>query len=88
MEIELTSRAKQDLAYWKKIGNEQILKKVRELIASIVENPYQGIGNPEALKHHLSGKWSRRITQKDRLVYQVAEGKIYIFSLKDHYDKL
>ncbi|RYE36589.1 MAG: Txe/YoeB family addiction module toxin [Sphingobacteriaceae bacterium] len=88
MEIELTSRAKQDLAYWKKIGNEQILRKIRELIASIVENPYQGIGNPEALKYHLSGKWSRRITQKDRLVYEISKDTLYIFSLKGHYENL
>jgi toxin YoeB len=58
------------------------------LIASIIENPYYGIGNPESLKHNLSGKWSRRITHKDRLVYEISEDKIYVFSLKGHYENL
>ncbi len=88
MEIELTSRATQDLDFWKKTGNQKILKRIRELTASALDNPYQGIGKPEALKYHLSGKWSRRITEKDRFVYEVKENALYVLSLKGHYDKL
>lgn len=88
MEIEFTVRARQDLNFWKKTGNQKILKRIRELIAAILENQYQGIGKPEALKHQLSGKWSRRITQTDRLVYQIIEDKLYIYSLKGHYENL
>ncbi len=88
MEVELTVRATHDLNFWKKTGNEKVLKRIRELTASILENPYQGIGKPEALKHQLSGKWSRRITQNDRIVYEVRNDILYISSLKGHYDKL
>lgn len=85
MEIELTVQAKNDLAYWNKTGNKVILKKVRTLLEDILNTPFAGIGKPEALKHNLSGKWSRRITQSDRLIYEVIGETIYVFSLKGHY---
>lgn len=86
MEIEFTVRAKEDLAYWKKTGNKTVLKKIRALIENIEQDPFSGIGKPEALKHDLSGKWSRRITRADRLVYNIIEETIYIYSVKGHYD--
>jgi toxin YoeB len=55
------------------------------LLENIIETPYSGIGKPEPLKHELSGKWSRRITHSDRLVYQVDNYKLYVFSLRGHY---
>lgn len=85
MEIELTSDAKADLAYWKNVKNEQILQRIKQLINSISETPFQGIGKPEALKHNLSGKWSRRIDKENRIVYQIKNKIIYIHSLKGHY---
>ncbi len=87
MEIGFTVRAKQDLEFWKKTNNENVLKRIRELTAAILENRYQGIGKPEALKYKLSGKWSRRINQSDRLIYEIREDVLYILSLKGHYDK-
>lgn len=53
------------------------------------ENPYLGIGNPEALKHELAGFWSRRINQKYRLIYRVREDVVTVFviSATGHYDK-
>lgn len=56
MEIELTVRAKEDLEYWKKAGNQRVLKRIRELSMSILDNPFTGIGKPEPLKHQFSGK--------------------------------
>ena len=88
MEIELTVKATKDLDFWKKTGNQQVLKRIRELTAATLENPFYGIGKPEALKHQLSGKWSRRITQTDRLVYEIREDVLYILSMKGHYDKV
>ena len=41
-----------------------------------MENPYAGIGKPEALKYNLAPKWSRRITKGDRYVYIVQDGKL------------
>jgi toxin YoeB len=58
----------------------------RDLIESIQETPFEGIGKPEPLKFELSGKWSRRINQSHRLVYTVTDSTIYINSLAGHYD--
>ncbi len=85
MQIELTIRASEDLAYWKKTGNKAILKKIRTLLENIIETPFSGIGKPELLKHELSGKWSRRITQSDRIIYQIIGDTVFIYSLKGHY---
>ena len=70
MEIIFSERAIQELEYWKKIGEITILKKIKQLLESIQITPFEGIGKPEALKHSLSGFWSRRITQQHRLVYR------------------
>ena len=49
------------IEYWKKTGTPSELRKIQSLIQSIEQTPFQGIGKPEALKHELSGQWSRRI---------------------------
>jgi len=85
MEIELTTRAQEDLEYWSRAGNALVLKKIRTLLENILETPFSGIGKPELLKHELSGKWSRRITQSDRIIYQVIGNTVYVYSLKGHY---
>jgi toxin YoeB len=63
MELEFTITADRDLKYWKKINDEAFLKRIRALLESILENPYSGIGNPEKLKHELTGKMSRKINK-------------------------
>lgn len=87
MEIDFTDNAKSDLAFWIKSGNKSIQKKINELINSIGQTPYSGVGKPEALKHRLSGLWSRRINQEHRLVYEIDDEAdlILIHSLKGHY---
>jgi|SaaInl8_135m_RNA_FD_contig_123_17492_length_570_multi_15_in_0_out_1_1 toxin YoeB len=50
-------------------------------------DPTAGIGKPEPLKHNLSGLWSRRISQKDRLVYKYDSEYIYVFAIGGHYDQ-
>ena len=85
MEIEFSDRALQDRDYWKKSGNITVQKKIVRLIENIKQSPFEGIGKPEPLKHELSGKWSRRITQKDRLVYEITGDTIRIYSLRGHY---
>ena len=55
MEIKLTGAAKRDLATWKKSGNVKALKRIRQLLASIIETPFEGIGKPEPLKYQMSG---------------------------------
>lgn len=61
MEIIFPNKAKKDLEFWSKSGNKSILKKISELLRAIEENPYEGIGKPEPLKHNLPGVWLRRI---------------------------
>ncbi len=85
MEIVLLPDADDDLAFWVKSGNKPILKKISELIRSIQESPFHGLGKPEGLKHNLSGLWSRRINQEHRLIYEMEGEKILIHSLKGHY---
>ncbi|RYY06118.1 MAG: Txe/YoeB family addiction module toxin [Sphingobacteriaceae bacterium] len=89
MEIVYSSRAIKDLEFWNKSGNKQIQKKIFELISDIIKHPFEGIGKPEALKYELSGKWSRRINNEHRLIYEILpDNKISILSilsLKGHY---
>ncbi|WP_396168623.1 Txe/YoeB family addiction module toxin [Flavobacterium sp.] len=70
-----------------KSGNKSIQKKINLLLFSIQETPYSGIGKPEALKHRLSGLWSRRIDKEHRLVYEIDEelNTIIVHSLRGHY---
>lgn len=85
MEIILTIQAEEDLNFWKRTNNELILKKIRALLDNILKTPYSGIGKPEPLKYELTGKWARRITKSDRLIYQIVDNKLYVYSLKGHY---
>ncbi len=86
-QVKFTKNALKDLKYWKKIKNEAVLKRIRELIESIKETPYTGIGNPEPLKHELTGSYSRRINREHRLVYRVYDNFIEVSSLRFHYNK-
>lgn len=87
MEVAYLEKAIEDINFWRKSGNKNIQKKIAQLIESVKETPYEGIGKPEALKHLMSGKWSRRITQEHRLIYEVDQDKIFVYSLRGHYDK-
>ncbi|MDS1345643.1 Txe/YoeB family addiction module toxin [Planktothrix agardhii] len=67
------------------IEDKKIYTKIVTLIKDIQRDPFSGLGKPEALKHDLSGLWSRRITQEHRLVYNVTDEEIVIVSCKFHY---
>lgn len=86
MEIIYLSQAEEDLDYWIKTGNKAILKKIAQLTRAIIEHPYKGIGKPEALKYNLAPKWSRRITKEHRYIYLIEDRKLYVYSLKGHYE--
>ena len=64
-------------------------KALRNIIKEMVrsENPAIGTGRPEQLKHGLSGLWSRRFSQKDRLLYRFDDHTIHIFAIGGHYDQ-
>jgi toxin YoeB len=65
--------------------HKALCKVLKELLRS--KDPTRGIGKPEALKHNLSGFWSRRISHKDRLIYKFDDHAIYIFAIGGHYDQ-
>ena len=62
------------------------LKRINALIKGARHDPFNGIGKPESLKHDLSGLWSRRINDTDRLTYKVMEDMIIILACKGHYN--
>ncbi|HOK85467.1 Txe/YoeB family addiction module toxin [Tenuifilum sp.] len=67
--------------------DKKMLKKINELIKEIQKHPYEGIGKLEPLKYDLAGLWSRRIDREHRLVYQVIDQEILIYSCRYHYDR-
>jgi len=85
--VEITPDAKNDLKGHFKSGNNGIIKKIEKILLQLSETPYEGEGRPEQLKHDFSGYWSRRISQKDRMVYRVEETVVTVFvvSAMGHY---
>ena len=80
-----SENAWQDFMAWVR-EDRKIARRINELLTDIERNGHEGIGKPEALRHDLSGYWSRRITQKDRLIYTFHEKNIYIAACKGHYE--
>lgn len=70
---------------WWQAQDRKTLKRINMLIKDIARNGNEGIGKPEALKHGLSGYWSRRITDEHRLVYQLVGDEIRIAACRYHY---
>lgn len=85
MEIIFSDNAADDLSYWKQTKNEKILKRIKQLIIAIQNEPFKGIGKPEPLKHSLSGMWSRRINREHRLIYELQGNSVIVHALKEHY---
>jgi toxin YoeB len=77
--IELEDIARKDLKSHYKSGNRSTIKKIEKILLELTENPFVGEGRPEELKHNLKGYWSRRINQKDRIVYRVEEEIVTVF---------
>ncbi|MBU0473493.1 MAG: Txe/YoeB family addiction module toxin [Bacteroidetes bacterium] len=66
-----------------KILHKNLCKIIQEMQRN---NPSDGLGKPEQLKYNLNGFWSKRISQKDRLIYKFDDNNIYIFAIGGHYD--
>ncbi len=87
--IEILSWTKEswaDYTYWKR-QDRKTLKRVNKLIEDTKRSPFKGIGKPEPLKGNLSGFWSRRIDESNRLVYAVDNNQLTIISCRYHYEK-
>ncbi|MBC8494113.1 MAG: Txe/YoeB family addiction module toxin [Candidatus Thioglobus sp.] len=74
-----------DYVYWQ-TKDKKTLKRINKLITDTMRHPFDGIGKPEPLKGNLSGFWSRRIDDANRLVYKVNNNQLIIISCRYHYD--
>ena len=81
----LSDKAWDDYLYWQ-TQDKKTLKRVNQLVKDIERNNFEGIGKPEALKGNLSGFWSRRIDDANRLIYRINGEFIDILSCKGHYE--
>lgn len=75
----------EDCLYWQ-TEDRKTLRKINTLLKDIERNGNEGIGKPEPLTGDLSGFWSRRINQKDRLIYALEMDQIIIIACRYHYD--
>ncbi|WP_339138441.1 MAG: Txe/YoeB family addiction module toxin [Candidatus Electrothrix sp. GW3-4] len=83
-QLAWTDEAWKDYVYWQS-QDKKTLKRINKLIDAVKRDPFRGIGKPEALKENLSGFWSRRIDEQNRLVYAVTDQYITIISCRYHY---
>ena len=79
-----TKEAWRDYIYWQG-QDKKTLKRINKLIANTQRTPFEGIGKPEPLKENLSGFWSRRIDESNRLVYVIDDNQLTIISCRYHY---
>ncbi|HZW14449.1 MAG TPA: Txe/YoeB family addiction module toxin [Noviherbaspirillum sp.] len=70
--------------YWQS-QDKKTLRRINELIRDTQRSPFEGIGKPEPLKGNLTGFWSRRIDETNRLVYEVTDSEIAVISCRYHY---
>jgi len=88
VKLVFSDQAWEDYQHWVNT-NEKIRDRVHELIKQCKRTPFQGTGKPEPLKGDLTGWWSRRISQEDRMVYRVSgtggNQSLEIAQLRFHY---
>ena len=85
--VEITKEAKKDIEKHLKSGNKTSINNIAKILVELTASPYEGTGKPEPLKYDYLGYWSRRINQKDRLIYRVEESiiTVYVISALGHY---
>jgi toxin YoeB len=79
-----TNAAWSDCLYWQ-MQDKKTLKRINLLIKDAMREPEDGIGKPEALKENLSGLWSRRIDDVNRLIYAIEKDQLVIIASRYHY---
>jgi toxin YoeB len=79
-----TAAAWDDYQYWQQ-QDKKTLKRINLLINDSLRSPYVGIGKPESLRENLSGFWSRRIDDTNRLVYRIDDDDLVIIACRYHY---
>lgn len=83
-QLAWTDEAWNDYVYWQG-QDKKVLKRINKLIRDTKRSPFEGIGKPEPLKENLSGFWSRRIDETNRLVYVVSDSYLTVISCRYHY---
>jgi toxin YoeB len=84
LNIMWTAEAWDDYVYWQG-QDKKTLKRINQLVKDVQRTPFKGIGKPEPLKANLTGLWSRRIDDTNRLVYEITSTQINIVSCRYHY---
>lgn len=84
MKIDFTETGWKDYLYWQG-QDKKTLKRINQLIQDIDRNGFQGIGKSEPLQYGLSGLWSRRIDDGNRLVFRIVDDRIEIIQCRGHY---
>ena len=82
--LSWTDESWKDYLYWQ-TQDKKTLKRINKLVLDTKRSSFEGIGKPEPLKENLSGLWSRRIDDTNRLVYAVERDSIVIISCRYHY---
>lgn len=82
--ITFSETAWNDYISWQ-LQDKKTVKRINDLLKNIQREPFSGIGKPEPLKGRFAGAWSRRINEKDRLVYMISDDMIIIIQCKGHY---
>ena len=85
MRLLWEDRAWDDYLFWQG-QDKKTLKRINSLLKDIERNTFDGLGKPEPLRGNLSGLWSRRIDDSNRIVYYEQNGLIYIVSCRGHYN--
>ena len=83
--LEWDFDAWEDYLYWQ-TQDKKTLKRINSLIKDIKRHLFEGIGMAEPLKGNLSGFWSRRIDDTNRLVYAVEDSTVVIMACRNHYE--
>ena len=83
--IIFTERAFEEYLSWQ-AQDKKTLKRINALLKDISRTPFEGIEKPECLRQNLSGYWSRRIDEANRLVYRVQGDAIEVYQRKSHYE--
>ena len=83
--IMFTEHAWEEYIYWK-TQDKRTLRRINQLLRDIQRDPFDGIGKPEPLRGELSGFWSRRIDECNRIVYRVKDDIVELLQCKGHYD--
>ena len=85
--IYFAETADEDKEFWKKSAQKIIMNRISKLLTDIQAHPKTGIGRPEALRYELAGKYSRRINDEHRIVYEIDEenNRVVVLSLVGHY---